>query len=371
MRSARRLGAAAAALMLVAIPWAAPAVATEPGGPAGPTGHEPTPTPPRAEGAALTSFYFGKSDRITPVPPYNESAGQEVIASGVSVPRALIANVGTWSVNLVDEQLELESLEGMSIWASSDFGATNVRFIVNVGVNGNTVASLSTDTKATLSAAPAEFTLDPGSGNFPPRILGKSTVLTFQLQYSASSSRGVGPSADSTFHYYGNVFRSRLDFVTNPFNLTLVDRRVDPGHVNVTAIVKEAFGVGWDQKEVGVAFTGPSTSQPEFVEWVSTVEDTVNGSTVTWNWEYAAQGSVGSGIYTISLYAKYVGAELNYTTTNSTDMKFPKAADPGGVLPGPGVAGALAALGGVAVAAAAVRGAAAGGRAGTPPRRRP
>jgi hypothetical protein len=303
----------------------------------------------------LTSFFLGKGDRITPVPPWNETGGQTKIASGVSVPRALVANVGTWSVTLVEEGLDIASLETLSLWASSDFGATNVRFSIIVGLNGNQIATLSTDTKATLSTTPTEFTLSASSSNFPPRFISKGSQLSFQIQYSSSSPRGVGPSVDSTVYYYHDIYRSRIDFMTNPFNLTITEARLDIENVNVTAIVKDAFGVPTEEREIAVLFSGPSASQGEFVTLVSTVYDRVNGTTMTWNWDFKSQGPVSSGLYTVTLSARYAGSELNYTTSNTTNLKFPKVEE-GGVLPGLEAAGAVAALGVVALAAAARNG---------------
>lgn len=353
MVSVARLAAVGVVLLFAAAALAPAALGAERPAPEPPTAPPPAVHVDRVmDGAKLTAFYFGKSDRITPVPPVNVTGSQSKIAAGVSVPRALLSIVGTWSVNLVDESMDIESLEGMSIWASSDAGATNVRFIVLVQLNGNQIASLSTETKASLSGAPTEFTLDPGTGTFPPRTFAKGSVLSFQLEYQSSSPRGVGPSADSTFLYYGNIYKSRIDFVTNPFNLTIVESHLDPGSVNISTVVKDAFGVAPEDRQLSLSFAGPSSSSPENVKIVFEADNPNGGTNVTWSWNYAAQGSVSKGIYTVTFSAKYVGMDGNYSVQNTSSLPIPKVETGGGFLPGPGAGAALAALTVAAVAAA-------------------
>lgn len=286
-------------------------------------------------GNHITSFYFGKSDQITPVPPFNETA-QQVDALGVSLPRFLVSNVGTWKVTLTEEGMVVESLDGLSIWASSTQGAQNVRFTINVQINGNGAGTLRTETKPTLGPSPEEFRIDAGGSQMNRLDFPKGTQLTFNLQYSASSSPlPAGPSGSSTFHYYGDLYRSRVDFVTNPFNLTLADVKVQSDRINVTEIVKEAFGVDEGLRVLSLTFTGPTSSEEHHVHIVSTVIDPINGTTYIWNWFFGRQGGVSSGQYTIAISGSYVGAESNYTNVTTLELKLPKAKETGGgFLPG-------------------------------------
>ena len=316
------------------------------------------PAPPRdGTGGQVTSFYFGKSFLITPVPPFNESHGQSADAFGVSVPRALVSNVGTWQVTLTEEGMAVESLDGLSIWASSDQGAQNVRFTINVNINGNSAGQLNTETKPSLSSSPEEFRIDAGNSRMTLLDFPQGSQLSFQLQYRASSSPlPIGPSGDSTFHFYGDLYRSRVDFVTNPFNLTLADMKVESGDINVTEIVKEAFSVDPALKLYFVTFTGPTSSLDKWVKQVDTRVDPINGTTLIWNWEYAEQGGVASGAYVVTLSAAYLGGDSNYTNVTSADIKVPAFQAKGkGFLPGPGAVGAIAAVAIAAVAAGALR----------------
>jgi hypothetical protein len=319
------------------------------------------PTPPRdGTSGQVTSFYFGKSYLITPVPPFNESHGQTADALGVSVPRALVSNVGTWQVTLTEQGMTVESLDGLSIWASSDQGAQNVRFTINVNINGNSAGQLNTETKPTLSSSPEEFRIDAGNSRMTLLDFPQGSQLSFQLQYRASSSPlPIGPSGDSTFHFYGDLYRSRVDFVTNPFNLTLADIKLDKerGNVNVTEIVKEAFAVDPGLTTYFVSFTGPTNSLDRWVKQVDTRVDPINGTTLIWNWEFLQQGGVASGSYSVTLSAAYVGADANYTNvTVLPDIKFPASAEKAkGFLPGPGAAGAVVAVAVAAIAAGALR----------------
>jgi hypothetical protein len=315
------------------------------------------PAPPR-EGTTgqVTSFYFGKSFIITPVPPFNESHGQSADAFGVSVPRALVSNVGTWQVTLTEGGMTVESLDGLSIWASSDQGAQNVRFTINVNINGNSAGALNTETKPTLSSSPEEFRIDAGNSRMTLLDFPQGSQLSFQLQYRASSSPlPVGPSADSSFLYYGDLYRSRIDFVTNPFNVTLAELKPDGGRINVTEIVKEAFSVDPAQKVYFISFAGPTASLDRWIKLVDTRVDPINGTTLVWNWDYQAQGGVASGAYSVTLSAAYLGAESNYTNVTSLDIKFQQYSDkPKGFLPGPGALAAVAAIGIAAAAAGTV-----------------
>lgn len=284
----------------------------------------PTPAPPReGTNSQITSFYFGKSYLITPVPPYNETRSQTVDALGVSLPRLLISNVGTWQVTLSEEGMVIDSLEGLSIWASSDQGAKDARFIVNVLVNGNSAGQLNTETKAVLSSSPEEFRINPGNSRLTQTTFPKGSQLSFQLQYAAGSTGPIGPSAGSTFHYYGNVHRSRIDFVTNPFNLTLADLKIEGHHLNITEIVRDAFSVDPGQKIYSVSFSGPSSSQERFVRHIDTRVDPLNGTTLVWDWNFGGQGGVTAGAYSITLSARYIGSDYNYTNVSSADIDFP------------------------------------------------
>lgn len=303
-------------------------------------------------GNYLTSFYFGPSAQITPVPPFNETHGQEVDALGVSFPRFLVSNVGTWTVTLSEEGMVVESLEGLSIWASSTQGAQNVRFIIQVEINGNGAGTLRTETKPTLGSSPEEFRIDAGGSQMSRLDFPKGTQLSFNLQYSAGSSPlPAGPSGSSTFHYYGDLYRSRVDFITNPFNLTLSDVKLQSDRINVTEIVKEAFGVDPALRVLSLTFNGPTNSVDHHVQIVNTVIDPINGTTFIWNWFFERQGGVSSGQYTIALAGGYVGAEANYSNVTTMELKFPKPKDTGGgFLPG---LGAVEVAAGVMVAAAA------------------
>jgi len=316
----------------------------------------PAPNPPReGTGAQLTSFYFGKNFQITPVPPFNQTTGQMADANGVTFPRALLTNVGTWTVTLREEGMTVDSLDGLSIWASSDQNAQNVRFTINVEVNGNPAGQLNTETKGVLST-PTEFRIDPGSSNLGAVDFPKGSQISFNLQYRATSSPlPVGPSASSVFLYYSDVYRSRVDFVTNPFNLTLAEIKVESRTLNVTEIVKDAFGVDAAEKRFFVSFSGPTSSQDHHVRQVDTRVDPINGTTLIWNWDFASQGSVSSGAYAVTLSAQYLGAEANYSNVTSAELDFPPVAEGGGgFLPGIGLIGLIAVGGGVAVAAVAV-----------------
>ncbi len=302
-------------------------------------------------GNQITSFYFGESGQITPVPPVNESHGQELDALGVSFPRFLVSNVGSWQVTLSEEGMIVESLDGLSIWASSTQGAQNVRFTIQVQINGNGAGTLRTETKATLGSNPEEFRIDAGGSQMNRLDFPKGSQLTFNLQYSASSSPlPAGPSGSSTFHYYGTLYRSRVDFVTDPFNLTLSEVQIEPDRVNVTEIFKEAFGVDPEKVVLSLTFTGPTSSDDRHVKLVNKLIDPINGTTLIWNWFFARQGGVSSGQYTIALSGAYVGAESNYTNVTTVEMKIPKVKEAsGGFLPG---LGALEVGAGLAVAAA-------------------
>lgn len=318
----------------------------------------PQPTPPRDTSAGqITSFYFGKNFQITPVPPINESGGASADAPGVSFPRFLLTNVGTWTVTLTEEKMVVEALDGLSIWASSDQGAQNVRFSILVEINGNSAGTVNTETKSSLSSSPEEFHIDAGSSRITAGEFPKGSQLSFTLQYRSSSAPlPAGPSKGSTFHYYGALYRSRLDIVTNPFNLTLSKLTMENSRLNVTEIVKDAFSVDAAQKQYFVTFSGPTSSLERYVRQVDTVFDPINGTTLIWNWDFATQGSVTSGAYAVTLSAQYVGAEANYTNVTSTDIKFPQVkGGGGGFLPGPGAAGVLVAVAAVAVAAQLVR----------------
>jgi hypothetical protein len=316
------------------------------------------PTPPReGTGGSITSFYFGKSFSITPVAPFNESRGQMADAFGVSVPRALVSNVGTWQVTLTEGGMIVDSLDGLSIWASSDQGAQNVRFTINVEINGNSAGTLNTETKPTLSSSPEEFRIDAGNSRMTALAFPQGSQLSFNLQYRASSSPlPIGPSADSTFLYYGDLYRSRVDFVTNPFNLTLADMKVDGPRINVTEIVKDAFSVDPEQKVYFISFSGPTSSLDRWVHKVDTRVDPLNGTTLVWNWDYGGQGAVTSGSYSVTLSAAYVGSDSNYTNVTSADIKFNSIAEKSkGFLPGPDAVGAVAAIGIATLAAGTVR----------------
>lgn len=309
----------------------------------------------------ITSFYFGKNDLITPVPPFNETAGQKANALGVTFPRALLSNIGTWGVTLVEEGMSIESVDTMSIWASSDQGASNVRFIVNIEINGNNIAQLATETKATVGATPEEFRVNPASGTITPQVFPKGARLGFNVQYSSGSSHGpIGPSSDSVFHYYGNLYRSRIDFITSPFNLTLESVRIGADRVNATTIVKDAFGVDAAQRTISVTFNGPTNSMAHHVKLVNTITDSVNGTQLVWEWEFARQGGVSSGAYAISVSAQYAGSEVNYSNVSTLTMEFPAVRDE--EAPGPAALEVVGAVAAAAVAIAALRSA--------PPRRK-
>jgi hypothetical protein len=278
--------------------------------------------------------------------------GQTVNAPGVTFPRALLSNVGSWTVTLAEEGMSIEAVDSLSLWASSDQGATNVHWRIQIGINGNLVGTLYTETKAALSSTPEEFLIDPGQTVFSPQVFEKGSQLGFFVQYLAGSNYGpVGPSSDSTFHFYHNLYRSRVDFVTNPFNLTLESVKLDRDRINATTIMKDAFGVDMAQKVYSLTFNGPTNSQPQFLKLVSTVVDPVNGTHLVWEWLFASQGGVSDGSYSVTVAAQYAGSEANYSNVSQLDIRFPSVRSGGkGFLPGPDAMSAAAALAVVAVA---------------------
>ncbi len=305
----------------------------------------PAPSAPRAGSTGqITSFFFGKSMLITPISPFNETHGQTADAPGVSFPRTLITNVGTWAVTLSEEGMALDSLDGLSVWASSDQGAQNVRFTINVELNGNNIGQLNTETKS-LSASPEELHMDAGNSRMNQLAFPRGSQVAFNLQYrSTSSPLPVGPSKGSTFYYYSDLYRSRVDFVTNPFNLTLADIKMEGGAINLTEIVKDAFSVDVADKVYTVTFNGPTNSQDAFVKQVDTRVDPINGTTLVWHWNFDGQGTTTSGDYFVTLAARYVGSDVNYTNVSSAPLVFPKSKKAAaGFLPGfEGLAGVAA-----------------------------
>lgn len=343
--------AALAALCAFTFVFGAAAVAAMPP----PTERAPA-TIRESTGGQVTSFFFGKSNQITPISPFNETHAQTADAPGVSFPRTLITNVGTWAVTLSEEGMSVDSLEGISVWASSDQSAQNVRFTINVDLNGNNIGQLNTETKS-LSASPTEMHMDAGNSRMNQLIFPKGSQLAFNLQYrSTSSPLPVGPSKGSTFYYYGDLYRSRVDFVTNPFNLTLADLKMDRGTINLTEIVKDSFGVPSDDVFYTVTFNGPTNSQDPFIKHVDTRADPVNGTTLVWNWDFARQGTTTSGDYFVSLSARYEGNEVNYTNVSSASITFPKERNAsGGFLPGFDAVEGVAAVAAAAIMVAIFR----------------
>jgi hypothetical protein len=163
----------------------------------------------------------------------------------------------------------------------------------------------------------------------------------------------VGPSSDSTFHFYHNLYRSRVDFVTNPFNLTLDSVKIDRDRINATTVMKDAFGVDMAQKIYSLTFNGPTNSQPNYLKLVNTISDPVNGTHLVWEWMFSQQGGVSDGSYAITVAAQYAGSETNYSNVSQLDIRFPSVRSGGkGFLPGPDAVSAAAALAVAGVVAA-------------------
>ncbi len=274
------------------------------------------------------NLYFdgGDGGGLKPEMPEG-NATTDVPCEGFYFPRTTIGwLVGIWTSAEIRGPITIDPTVSCTLWAYSTEGANNVRFSVQLLINGD---------------QRLEFLTDPMSlSNTPTRILGSGTGESLQLQtgdtigarlyYFSDSRMVVGPGADSILVVGGAEYDTHLTITTSSLSVVVQPPQVAEQFTTVSAMVVDAFAstkyiasVRIDGIVDAISISGPSISPGG------------NGTSVSWVWDHLTDGAK-SGEYTITITVSY--SEDNVFTSAATyRLEFPQEKKEGGLFGGGGI----------------------------------
>lgn len=258
-------------------------------------------------------FYGGDGGELkTDLPVGNQTT--DVPCPGSPLPRAFGLLVGIWTTPEISTTISVEALISVSIWARSDQGANNVRFTVQILVNGNQIMDDIGTNSQSLSGTPSEFI---GDGSGSQIELNPGDTIAARLYYFADSQVVIGPAPDSTMLVGGSEFDTHITITTAPISISVNEPIIIEDIVTFSATYADAFGSTKLNAMLNVNGKSDVTtlSEPSFTPGI-------NGSSVAWGWNYKAD-EAQEGEYTVSVTLSY-GEDNGFTATGIYMIEFPK-----------------------------------------------
>lgn len=250
------------------------------------------------------------------------NSSTEVPCSGSPVPRAFGLLVGIWTSPSLSFPITLGSTISCSLWAKSNQGANNVHFNCQILINDNQIMDIWTNSQS-LSSEPIEFIGD-GNNEGGSIQLQPGDTIAARVYYFSDPMIFVGPGPDATLLVGSIKHDTCISITTCPIAISVNEPIITDAFVIFTATYLDAFGCTklnarlWVDGKVDVE----TVSKPTFTT-------SPNGSIVSWNWDYKADGAE-CGEYTVTVLLCY-SEENEFRTTNSYILEFPGTHEEGGL----------------------------------------
>jgi hypothetical protein len=271
--------------------------------------------------APLKLFFYGDSADLKPEVPMSNST-TEIACEGHPIPRYLGYYIGTWTTSPLTMPVIIENHFAISLWVYSQQSAKNVRFNVQIRVNGNERYSFQTESMS-LSQTPTEIR---GEGNHESSLeLLAGDTFSVRLAYFSDPARFVGPGADSVLIVGSDEYDTHLEITTSPMSLSTNPPVINLDIVTFSATFIDAFSAS--RYHAHIMIDGEvdvvSISEPVF-----TMAD--NGSLVSWNWNFKAdKGRDGDYMVFVSLC---YGDENDFKASGEYFLEFHEHEEEPGII---------------------------------------
>jgi hypothetical protein len=258
-------------------------------------------------------LYGGDGGELKPDLPLGNST-TEVMCQGNNFARTAGYYIGSWTSLEVTAPITIDTRISCGLWVYSMEGANNVRFNVELQINGNGVFTFTTGSNS-VSQTPIEIT---GEGNSNSVIeLQVGDTIGIRLAYFSDPIYVIGPGADATLITGDIEYDSHITIITNPISLNLDVPIVTDTDVTFSAYFMDTFSstnLNADLQVIGKSEVN-TLSEPAF----SLGE---NGSLVSWIWDHKTDGAK-DGEYRIRI-SIYYSEENDFSASGIYLIEFPK-----------------------------------------------
>ncbi|UCE73925.1 MAG: hypothetical protein JSV56_13035 [Methanomassiliicoccales archaeon] len=245
----------------------------------------------------------------------------EVDCPGHPVSRRFGYYIGTWTTPQLTAAITLGAKFSTSLWVYSTEGASNVRFRVQIFINGDQKYDFFTESSS-VSSTPVEIR---GEGNHDETLeLQAGDTLGVRYAYFSDPKYFVGPGANSKLLVGGDEYDSHLTVITSPITVSVKSPGVTDTLVIFSATYTDAFASTKLNAHIMVdgKVEVATLSDPTFAPGV-------NGSSVSWQWDYITDKG-RDGEYQITVFICY-SEENEFMAQGAFTIVFPKSDEGGGI----------------------------------------
>lgn len=243
------------------------------------------------------------------------NATTEIPCNGFYFPKTTIGfYVGLWTSPEIRAPITLATPVTANLWVYSSQGANNVRFSVQILINGEVEEEFITD-PTSVSNTPTEII---GNGALGGSIqLAAGDKIGARLYYFSDSATIVGPGADSTLVVGGTEYDTHITVTANPITVNVLEPRIESEFMMFSAGFTDAFGSSKLNAQISVKGRTEvlTLSDPSFIVGG-------NGSIVNWAWNYKTD-EAKNGEYTIIITLSY-SEDNEFMAMGKYDLEFPK-----------------------------------------------
>ena len=271
-------------------------------------------------------LYGGDAGELKPEVPLGNSS-TEVDCPGYPLARMAGYYIGTWTSSPLTMPVVIGKQFLCSLWAYSSQGATNVRFNIQVQVNGNERFTFQTESTS-LSQTPTELRGDTNRDN--NLELSAGDTFGVRLAYFSDPARGVGPGASSTLIVGSDEYDPHITITTSLMSLFTNVPVINVDTVTFSATFIDAFSATRLHAHIMV----------DGVVDVITISEPIfsmgeNGSLVSWDWNFKTDRG-RDGEYTIMVSLCY-GDENDFKASGTYYIEFHEHEEAGGIIESLGI----------------------------------
>lgn len=276
--------------------------------------------------APMNLYLYGDGADLKPEVPIGNST-TEVDCPGHPTPRFAGYYIGTWTSSPLTMPVVIDTLFSCSLWAYSSQSASNVRFNVEIQVNGNQRFQFQTESTS-LSQTPTEI---KGDGNRDSQMeLKAGDTFGVRLAYFSDPARIIGQGASSTLIVGSDEHDSHLTITTSPMSLFTNSPVINLDIVAFSATFIDAFSATRLHAHI---FIDGVVEVVTISEPIFSLSD--NGSVVSWDWNFKTDKG-RDGEYTVSVSLCY-GDENDFKATGVYFLEFHKHTEEGGIIQSLGI----------------------------------
>jgi len=266
------------------------------------------------------------SGTLSPAALTQNDTMAEISTNGPMFPRALINNVGTFTMYVSKMPLVIWGVNYACVWAKSNEDVQGAQFRVSLQRNGNTERTMST-ARSVLSSAPVELAVTDAETFPEPLVIMPSDSLGVFIQYTANSRYPVGPAPGCIVLANNEFHATRIELITTPMEMNVSAPSITEGHVHAQGKVIDTSDL--DPKEkliIGLSII-PAGGNPVGANTI--VQENFNQTDeqvlIMWSWDYKKSNAV-EGLYEFKIDVSYGVYGINYTNSSFYEVIFPKEA---------------------------------------------